>query len=281
MARGPDPDSAGSQFFICLAPVHRLDHQYTTFGKLIKGDDVLEKIGDTPVDEKQHGRNEQADETRRDRKYQNRAGGFGEVSNEVRPSACRSSTFWQHVAETARLRCHQSLHLSMPLNRQRQQRLRSSRCAAARSRRRISRARLNSFATQRKKVRRSSVCRSFFGRNIFARQKTTRISIWPRKFRENRQRRWEKLARETGTVIIASLFEKRSAGRLSQHRGHHRRGRKIARQIPQDAHSGRSAVSREVLFHAGRSWVSGVANTRTAKSASAFAGTNGIRKRRA
>src|ERR1043166_9305972 len=49
MARGPDPDSAGSQFFICLAPVRRLDGQYTTFGKLIKGDDVLEKIGDTSV----------------------------------------------------------------------------------------------------------------------------------------------------------------------------------------------------------------------------------------
>ncbi len=49
MAREPDPDSAGSQFFICLAPVPRLDHQYTTFGKLIKGDDVLRKIGDTPV----------------------------------------------------------------------------------------------------------------------------------------------------------------------------------------------------------------------------------------
>ena len=49
MARGPDPDSAGSQFFICLAPVRRLDHQYTTFGKLIKGQDVLDKIGDTPV----------------------------------------------------------------------------------------------------------------------------------------------------------------------------------------------------------------------------------------
>jgi peptidyl-prolyl cis-trans isomerase B (cyclophilin B) len=49
MARGPDPDSAGSQFFICLAPVHRLDHQYTTFGKLVKGQDVLEKIGDIPV----------------------------------------------------------------------------------------------------------------------------------------------------------------------------------------------------------------------------------------
>ena len=49
MERGPDRDSAGSQFFICLAPVHRLDHQYTTFGKLIKGENVLEKIGDIPV----------------------------------------------------------------------------------------------------------------------------------------------------------------------------------------------------------------------------------------
>jgi peptidyl-prolyl cis-trans isomerase B (cyclophilin B) len=49
MARGPDPDSAGSQFFICLAPQPRLNHQYTTFGKLIKGEDVLGKIGDTPV----------------------------------------------------------------------------------------------------------------------------------------------------------------------------------------------------------------------------------------
>jgi peptidyl-prolyl cis-trans isomerase B (cyclophilin B) len=49
MARESDPDSAGSQFFICLAPVPRLDHQYTTFGKLIKGEDVLEKIGNTPV----------------------------------------------------------------------------------------------------------------------------------------------------------------------------------------------------------------------------------------
>jgi peptidyl-prolyl cis-trans isomerase B (cyclophilin B) len=49
MARSGDPDSAGSQFFICLANVSRLDHQYTTFGKLIKGDDVLGKIGDTTV----------------------------------------------------------------------------------------------------------------------------------------------------------------------------------------------------------------------------------------
>ena len=49
MARGPDPDSAGSQFFICLGRQPRLDHQYTTFGKVIKGDDVLDKIGNTPV----------------------------------------------------------------------------------------------------------------------------------------------------------------------------------------------------------------------------------------
>ena len=57
MAREPDPDSAGSQFFICLGPVPRLDHQYTTFGKLIKGDDVLGKIGETPVSRNSMGEN--------------------------------------------------------------------------------------------------------------------------------------------------------------------------------------------------------------------------------
>jgi peptidyl-prolyl cis-trans isomerase B (cyclophilin B) len=57
MAREPDPDSAGSQFFICLAPVPRLDGEYTTFGKLIKGDDVLQKIGDTPVTKNSAGEN--------------------------------------------------------------------------------------------------------------------------------------------------------------------------------------------------------------------------------
>ena len=55
MARGPEPDSAGSQFFICLAPVRRLDGQYTTFGKLIKGDDVLDKIGNTRVERNAQG----------------------------------------------------------------------------------------------------------------------------------------------------------------------------------------------------------------------------------
>ena len=57
MAREPDPESAGSQFFICLGPVPRLDHQYTTFGKLIKGDDVLGRIGDTPVTRNSMGEN--------------------------------------------------------------------------------------------------------------------------------------------------------------------------------------------------------------------------------
>ena len=49
MARSSDPDSAGSQFFICHGNPHFLDRQYTAFGKLIKGDDVLEKIGTTPT----------------------------------------------------------------------------------------------------------------------------------------------------------------------------------------------------------------------------------------
>jgi peptidyl-prolyl cis-trans isomerase B (cyclophilin B) len=49
MARSQDPNSAGSQFFICHGAPHFLDKQYTAFGKLIKGDDVLEKIGTTPT----------------------------------------------------------------------------------------------------------------------------------------------------------------------------------------------------------------------------------------
>ena len=47
MARSQDPNSAGSQFFICHGAPKFLDGQYTAFGKLIKGDDVLEKIATT------------------------------------------------------------------------------------------------------------------------------------------------------------------------------------------------------------------------------------------
>jgi peptidyl-prolyl cis-trans isomerase B (cyclophilin B) len=49
MARSNDPNSAGSQFFICHGDPRFLDRQYTAFGKLIKGDDVLEKIATTPT----------------------------------------------------------------------------------------------------------------------------------------------------------------------------------------------------------------------------------------
>jgi peptidyl-prolyl cis-trans isomerase B (cyclophilin B) len=49
MARSANPDSAGSQFFICHGNPRFLDRQYTAFGKLIKGDDVLEKIATTPT----------------------------------------------------------------------------------------------------------------------------------------------------------------------------------------------------------------------------------------
>jgi len=49
MARSNDPDSAGSQFFICLADAKFLDRKYTAFGALIKGDEVLGAIGSTPV----------------------------------------------------------------------------------------------------------------------------------------------------------------------------------------------------------------------------------------
>ena len=49
MARSSNPNSAGSQFFICHGDPRFLDGQYTAFGKLIKGDDVLEKIATTPT----------------------------------------------------------------------------------------------------------------------------------------------------------------------------------------------------------------------------------------
>jgi peptidyl-prolyl cis-trans isomerase B (cyclophilin B) len=57
MARSSDPHSAGSQFFICLADARFLDKQYTAFGQLIKGDDVLGKLGDTPTTRGSGGEN--------------------------------------------------------------------------------------------------------------------------------------------------------------------------------------------------------------------------------
>jgi peptidyl-prolyl cis-trans isomerase B (cyclophilin B) len=48
MARAMHPDSAGCQFFICHGDAKFLDRQYTAFGKLIAGDDVLEAIASVP-----------------------------------------------------------------------------------------------------------------------------------------------------------------------------------------------------------------------------------------
>lgn len=44
MARSAHPDSAGSQFYICLAPQPFLDGQYTVFGQVITGLDVVHAI---------------------------------------------------------------------------------------------------------------------------------------------------------------------------------------------------------------------------------------------
>ena len=44
MARASDPDSANSQFFICLADAPFLDGKYTVFGEVTSGMDVVDKI---------------------------------------------------------------------------------------------------------------------------------------------------------------------------------------------------------------------------------------------
>jgi peptidyl-prolyl cis-trans isomerase B (cyclophilin B) len=50
MARAQDPDSAGSQFFICHDEAPFLNRNYTAFGELIAGGDVLDAIASTPVE---------------------------------------------------------------------------------------------------------------------------------------------------------------------------------------------------------------------------------------
>lgn len=44
MARSSNPNSAGSQFYICLAPAPFLDRQYTVFGEVTSGLDIVQKI---------------------------------------------------------------------------------------------------------------------------------------------------------------------------------------------------------------------------------------------
>jgi peptidyl-prolyl cis-trans isomerase B (cyclophilin B) len=50
MARSASPDSAGSQFFICVAPAPFLDKQYTVFGEVVSGMEVVDKIVSQPRD---------------------------------------------------------------------------------------------------------------------------------------------------------------------------------------------------------------------------------------
>lgn len=49
MARSSDPDSAGSQFFIVLNDSRFLDNQYTVFGRVVNGMDVVDKIAALPT----------------------------------------------------------------------------------------------------------------------------------------------------------------------------------------------------------------------------------------
>jgi peptidyl-prolyl cis-trans isomerase B (cyclophilin B) len=44
MARTPAPNSAGSQFYVCLAPQPALDGKYTVFGRVVDGMDLVMKI---------------------------------------------------------------------------------------------------------------------------------------------------------------------------------------------------------------------------------------------
>ncbi len=46
MARATDPDSAGSQFYICYADLPHLDGQYTVFGRVVHSMDVVDRIRD-------------------------------------------------------------------------------------------------------------------------------------------------------------------------------------------------------------------------------------------
>lgn len=51
MARAGHPDSAGSQFFICVKDAPFLDRQYTVFGEVVNGMEVADKIVSQPRDD--------------------------------------------------------------------------------------------------------------------------------------------------------------------------------------------------------------------------------------
>ncbi len=57
MARSADPNSAGSQFFVCLSREYcqHLDGEYTAFGQVIQGLEVVDKLAATPLKDKRSG----------------------------------------------------------------------------------------------------------------------------------------------------------------------------------------------------------------------------------
>jgi len=55
MARSSDPDSAGSQFFIMHDDAPHLDGQYTCFGQVTTGLDVVDKLAATPLNDPRSG----------------------------------------------------------------------------------------------------------------------------------------------------------------------------------------------------------------------------------
>jgi len=61
MARMADPNSGGSQFFICVKDTPALDRQYTVFGEVVSGMDVADKIVSLPQDPRTNNPNERVE----------------------------------------------------------------------------------------------------------------------------------------------------------------------------------------------------------------------------
>ena len=61
MARGPQENSAGSQFFICVGDQFQLDNKYTVFGEVIEGLDTVDRIVETLTPRKRNPNYERPD----------------------------------------------------------------------------------------------------------------------------------------------------------------------------------------------------------------------------
>ncbi len=59
MARSRDPNSAGSQFYIALGRLAQLDNQYTVFGQVTEGLEVVDAIAAAPTDNRDNPINPQ------------------------------------------------------------------------------------------------------------------------------------------------------------------------------------------------------------------------------